>query len=182
MKSPSLQIGKHIFDWGSRTYVMGILNVTPDSFSGDGILAQSGAADDVEAAIAQAKQFLRDGADILDVGGESTRSGSHPVHAEAEMERVLPVIEAVDKEFPETLISVDTYKAEVAEAAFEECEHILNDVWALRADPQLAPVAAAFRVPVILMHNRSNPASVEVRQQLGNAYIGSTYENLMEDL
>ena len=180
MKSPSLQIGNHIFNWGSRTYVMGILNVTPDSFSGDGILAVSGG--EVEASVQQAQEFLSSGADILDVGGESTRPGSQPVHAEEELERVLPVIEAIKNQFPDALISIDTYKAKVAEAAFKAGAHILNDVWALRADPELASVAAAFRVPVILMHNRSNPASVEVRQQLGNAYIGATYENLMEDV
>ena len=188
MKSPSLQIGKHIFNWGSRTYVMGILNVTPDSFSGDGILANSagtgvsGAVGEVEAALQQARQFLESGADILDVGGESTRPGSQPIKADDEMERVLPVIEAIAREFPEAIISIDTYKAKVAEAAFQSGAHILNDVWGLRADPELASVAAAFRVPVILMHNRSNPVSVEVRTQLGNAYIGSAYENLMEDV
>ena len=179
LKSPSLQIGKHIFEWGSRTYVMGILNVTPDSFSGDGILAKE---DALHAAVEQARQFLADGADILDIGGESTRPGSQPVSAEDEMERVVPVIEAIAKEFPNALISIDTYKARVAEAAFKAGAQILNDVWGLRADPGLASAAAALGVPVILMHNRSNPASVEVRQQLGNAYIGSAYENLMEDV
>ena len=179
MKSPSLQIGKHIFNWGSRTYVMGILNITPDSFSGDGMIARG---DIVPLAVEQARSFLSSGADILDVGGESTRPGSQPVHAAEERERVLPVIEALAKEFPDVLISIDTYKADVAEAAFKAGAQILNDVWALRADPELASVAAAFRVPVILMHNRSNPASVEVRQQLGNAYIGSTYENLMGEV
>jgi dihydropteroate synthase len=98
------------------------------------------------------------------------------------MERVIPVVAAIAKEFPDALISIDTYKAKVAEAAFKAGAHILNDVWALRADPDLADVAAKYKVPVILMHNRSNPASVEVRNQLGNAYIGSTYENLMEDV
>lgn len=180
MKFPSLQIGDHTFEWGSRTYVMGILNVTPDSFSGDGLLENKN--DGVEIAIRQAGQFLEWGADILDVGGESTRPGSQPVGAEEERERVVPVIEAIAKNFPRALVSVDTYKATVAEAAFRAGAHILNDVWALRADPQLASVAAKFRVPVILMHNRSNPASVEVRQQLGNAYLGSTYENLMDDV
>jgi dihydropteroate synthase len=179
LKSESLQIGTHIFNWGSRTYVMGILNVTPDSFSGDGIIVKG---DTVQLAVEQAKDFLTNGADILDVGGESTRPGSQPVNADEERERVIPVIEAITKEFPDVLISIDTYKAKVAEAAFKVGAHILNDVWALRADPELASVAAAFRVPVILMHNRSNPASVEVRQQLGNAYIGSTYEDLMEDV
>jgi len=178
----SLTIGKHTFHWGSRTYVMGILNVTPDSFSGDGIIALSGAAGEVEAAVQQARQFLSNGADILDVGGESTRPGSQPVNAEQEMERVLPVISAIAREFPEAIISIDTYKAKVAEEAFKAGAHILNDVWGLRADPQLASVAAGAHVPVILMHNRSNPASVEVRAQLGNAYIGSEYENLIEDV
>lgn len=180
MKSLSLPIGNHNFYWGSRTYVMGILNVTPDSFSGDGILGEKG--EGAGAAIEQAEDFLASGADILDVGGESTRPGSEPVNADDELERVIPVIEAISKKFPDALISIDTYKAKVAEAAFHAGAHILNDVWALRADPELASVAAAFRVPVILMHNRSNPASVEVRNQLGNAYIGSTYENLMEDV
>jgi dihydropteroate synthase len=179
MKSPLLQIGNHLFHWGSRTYVMGILNVTPDSFSGDGIIAKGDAA---QLAVEQARGFLANGADILDVGGESTRPGSQPVSVDEELERVLPVVEAIAKEFPEALISIDTYKAKVAEAAFKAGVHFLNDVWALRADPQLASLAAAFDVPVILMHNRSNPASVEVRQQLGNAYIGSTYEDLIEDV
>lgn len=179
MKFDSLQIGSHTLKWGSKTYVMGILNVTPDSFSGDGILAKGEA---VQFAVEQAKDFLSDGADILDVGGESTRPGSQPVHTKEELERVLPVIEAIATNFPDALISIDTYKAKVAEAAFQAGAHILNDVWALRADPELAAVAAAFHAPVILMHNRSNPASVEVRAQLGNAYLGSTYENLMEDV
>jgi dihydropteroate synthase len=164
---------------------MGILNVTPDSFSGDGILALSGAshpASAVEAAVQQAKEFLSYGADILDVGGESTRPGSQPVEAPEEIERVVPVIAAIAKEFPAALISIDTCKAKVAEAAFGAGARILNDIWALRADPKLAAVAAQFHVPVILMHNRSNPASVEVREQLGNAYSGSEYEDLIEDV
>ena len=161
---------------------MGILNITPDSFSGDGVLALSGEVGEVEVAVQQAKEFLSNGADILDVGGESTRPGSQPVNAEEELERVIPVIEAIASEFPEAIISIDTYKARIAEAAFRAGARILNDVWALRADPALASVAAAFRVPVVLMHNRSNPASVEVRAQLGNAYLGSTYANLMEDV
>ena len=115
MKSPSLQIGKHTFHWGSRTYVMGILNITPDSFSGDGIIAKGDAA---RLAVEQARDFLSYGADILDVGGESTRPGSDPVSAEDELERVIPVVEALSKEFPDALISIDTYKANVAEAAF----------------------------------------------------------------
>ena len=176
----SLQVSNHIFDWGSRTYVMGILNVTPDSFSGDGLLSLIESNDPLEPMREQARQFLESKCDILDVGGESTRPGSAPVDAENEKKRVLPVIEMLAREFPEALISIDTYKADVAEAALNAGAQIVNDVWGLRADPDLANVAAKYKVPVILMHNRSNPASVEVRNQLGNAYIGSTYENLME--
>jgi dihydropteroate synthase len=116
------------------------------------------------------------------VGGESTRPGSQPVTTEEELERVIPVIANIAKEFPNALISIDTYKAKVAEEALKAGAHILNDVWGLRADPALAPVAAKYNVPVILMHNRSNPTSVEVREQLGNAYIGSQYQNLIEDV
>src|SRR5688572_29639589 len=165
---------------------MGILNITPDSFSGDGLLpsptGRGAGGEGIEAAAEQAKEFLSYGADILDVGGESTRPGSQPVNAQEEAERVIPIIEAIASEFPDAIISIDTYKARVAEAAFRAGAHILNDVWALRADPQLGSVAAMFHVPVILMHNRSNTASVEVRAQLGNAYIGSTYEDLIEDV
>ena len=138
--------------------------------------------DRIEQAMRQAEYFLKYQVDILDVGGESTRPGSQIVGADEEMERVIPVIQAVKKQFPEALISIDTYKARVAEAAFKAGAHILNDVWALRADPELAPVAKAFNAPVILMHNRSKPASVEVREQLGNAYIGSEYGDLIEDV
>ncbi|PWB72783.1 MAG: dihydropteroate synthase [Anaerolineales bacterium] len=174
-----LQINNHTFDWGSRTYVMGILNITPDSFSGDGLMSHG---DRIEQALRQAGHFLKHRADILDVGGESTRPGSQTVDADEEMERVIPVIQALSKEFPEALISIDTYKSKVAEEAFKAGAQILNDVWALRADPELAPVAKAFNAPVILMHNRSNPASVEVREQLGNAYIGAEYDDLIEDV
>lgn len=176
---PSLQIGSRTFDWGSRTYVMGILNVTPDSFSGDGLMSHG---DRIEQAVRQAGHFLKYGADLLDVGGESTRPGSQSVGAEEEIERVVPVVQALAQEFPEAVISIDTYKARVAEEAFKAGARILNDVWALRADPGLASVAKRFNTPVILMHNRSNPASVEVRAQLGNAYIGPEYDDLIEDV
>jgi len=179
MKSPSLNIGKHTFEWGARTYVMGILNVTPDSFSGDGLIAKG---DTLEASVHQASEFLAAGADILDVGGESTRPGSAPVNAEQELERVIPVIRALRQHFPDALISIDTYKSGVAQQAIREGAQMLNDVWALRADPELATVAARHKVPVILMHNRSNPASVEVRHRLGKAYLGAEYKHLIEDV
>ena len=179
MKSTTLQIGSFTFHWGSRTYVMGILNVTPDSFSGDGIFA---AGDVTEQAVKQAEGFLANGADILDVGGESTRPGSEPVNAENEMERVVPVITALRQNFPDVLISIDTYKSSVAEAAIRAGANIVNDVWGFRADPEIASVAARYRTPVILMHNRSNPASVEVREKLGGTYVGAEYADLVEDV
>jgi len=186
----SLKVSGHTFDWGSRTYVMGILNVTPDSFSGDGLLhpspqplSQSWERDKgVRDALEQARRFVGAGAAVLDVGGESTRPGAEPVTVEEERRRVIPVIEALAKEFPDTLISIDTYKAVIAKEALKAGAHIVNDVWALRADPELRDVIAKARCPMILMHNRSNPASVEVRSQLGNAYIGAEYTNLLEDV
>ncbi len=187
-----LQISNHTFDWGSRTYVMGILNVTPDSFSGDGLLSSSPPSplpmgeghkgEGVSVALELAKRFVKAGAVILDVGGESTRPGSQPIEVEEERRRVIPVIKAIAKEFPDTLISIDTYKAIIAKEALNEGAHIVNDVWALRADPELKHAAAKSKCPVILMHNRSNPASVEVRTQLGNAYIGAEYKNVIEDV
>ena len=179
MKSPSLQIGSFTFDWGSRTYVMGILNVTPDSFSGDGIISKG---DAVDFAVKQAADFLENGADILDVGGESTRPGSAPVTADEEMERVIPVVDALHTNFPNAIISIDTYKANVAEAAIRAGAHIVNDVWGFRADSEIAFVAAKYKAPVILMHNRSNPASVEVREKLGGTYLGAEYDDLLEDV
>jgi dihydropteroate synthase len=183
----SLTIGSHTLTWGARTYVMGILNVTPDSFSGDGLLSpissgEAAAARGVEVALDQARRFLAAGVDILDVGGESTRPGSQPVGAEEEMQRVLPVIQAIAAEFPDALVSIDTCKAVVAGAAIQAGARILNDVWGLRLDPDLAAVAARAKVPVILMHNRSKPASVEFRERLGQAYLGAKYENLLEDV
>jgi len=175
----ALKVGSHIFDWGTRTYVMGILNVTPDSFSGDGLLARGGG---IEVSLEQARRFISAGADILDVGGESTRPGSQPVEIEEERRRVIPVIRALSKEFPNTLISIDTYKAKIAKEALQEGAHIVNDVWGLRADPKLAEEVARAKCPVVLMHNRSNPAGVEVRARLGNAYIGADYTNLIEEV
>ena len=179
--NPTLRINYHTLTWGARTYVMGILNITPDSFSGDGLL-KPGDSNLVEVALRKAHQFVEAGADILDVGGESTRPGSESVSAEDELKRVMPVIQALAGQLPDTLISIDTYKAGVATAALDAGAHLVNDVWGLRADPELATVVAEHACPVILMHNRSNPASVEVRAQLGNAYIGPDYVDLLEDV
>lgn len=172
-----LKINHQTLNWGECTFVMGILNATPDSFSGDGLYAKN-----AKTVLEQAREFIEFGANILDVGGESTRPGSNPVDAEEELRRVIPIIEAISNALPQTLISVDTYKASVAQAALDAGAHIVNDVWALRADPELATVVAASGCPVILMHNRSNPASVEVRKKLGGAYIGAPYGDLLEDV
>ncbi|GAB4544689.1 MAG: dihydropteroate synthase [Anaerolineales bacterium] len=174
-----MKVGKFTFEWGTRAYIMGILNVTPDSFSGDGLLAQ---ADLIPAALEQARAFLSDGADLLDVGGESTRPGSAPVSAEEEIARVVPVIAALRQTFPDAILSIDAYKAQVAEAALRAGANIINDVWGLRADKDLASVAAKHNAPVILMHNRSNPASVEVKERLGGAYVGAEYQDLLADV
>src|SRR5512136_1167296 len=136
----SLTIGNRTLAWGERTYVMGILNLTPDSFSGDGLMPStpaplpSGEGEGVRAA----RRFLAAGADILDVGGESTRPGSQPVQVEEELRRVIPTIQAIIAEFPGALISIDTYKAVVAEAALQAGARIVNDVWGLRADANMA--------------------------------------------
>jgi dihydropteroate synthase len=177
----SLTIGNHTLTWGERTYVMGILNLTPDSFSGDGLLAHLPSGEKT-GVVELARKFLAAGADILDVGGESTRPGSQPVDAAQEIERVLPAIRSIVSEFPSALISIDTCKAAVAGEALQAGAKLVNDVWGLRADPQLAAVVARAKVPLVLMHNRSQPANVEVRERLGQAYAGAQYANLLEDV
>ncbi len=132
-----------------RTLVMGILNATPDSFS-DG-----GRYEAVEAAVQHAKQMVEDGADVLDIGGESTRPGATYVSAEEEIRRIIPLIKALRKELPHAILSIDTYKAETARKALEAGAHIINDIWGLKYDPQMAYVAAQFNCPVILSHNRN---------------------------
>lgn len=168
-----------VLDWGNRTFVMGILNATPDSFSGDGLAA---GGDLVESAVRQAADFVGAGVDILDIGGESTRPGAEPVPATEEIERVAPVVDAVVRRFPEILVSVDTSKAAVAAAAFDAGAHWLNDVWALTADKDMPRLAADRGVPVVLMHNRSRPAAVVREARIGGQYLGPTYRHLMDDV
>lgn len=176
----NLQVGGRTFQWGTRTYVMGILNITPDSFSGDGLLGKHG-DDAFESAIQQAAGYVAAGVDILDVGGESTRPGAKPVSQEEELERVIPIIRAIVERF-DTPVSVDTYRAATAQAALEAGAHIVNDIWGLHADPALAGVVAKRQVPVILMHNRSSWASAQVKERLGGRYVGIPYENLVADV
>ena len=167
------------FPWGTRTYMMGILNVTPDSFSGDGLMQ---ASDVLDAALRQAEGFLREGADILDVGGESTRPGAQQVGEEKELARVIPIIEALSREFPEALISVDTYKARVAQQALAAGARWINDIWGLRADPDIGKVAAAFQAPIVLMHNRMQAGSAELEERLGGRIVGVQYDDLLGDI
>lgn len=126
--------------------MMGIVNVSPDSFSGDGL-------DSVDAAIAQARRFVAEGADIIDVGGESTRPGSEPIPVEEELHRVIPVLEQLAKEITVPL-SIDTYKFEVARQALDAGAHMINDIWGLKREPRLAELAAKKGVPIILMSNQ----------------------------
>jgi dihydropteroate synthase len=134
---------------------MGILNVTPDSFSGDGLLAAD--ADPVAAAVERARAMAADGADILDVGGESTRPGHEVVGVEAEVARVAPVIRAIRQALPNMPISVDTTKPAVAEAALDAGANLVNDVWGVAEDDALSRLAAARGAPIVLMHNRAEP-------------------------
>jgi len=166
-------------DFGSRTFIMGIINLTPDSFSGDGLL---GMTDMVAAALDQARRFAAAGVDIIDVGGESTRPGAQNVSAEEEIARVEPFIRALVAADLDVLISIDTYKAVTAEAALLAGVHWVNDVWGLRADPRLGEIAAKHHAPVILMHNRSKPASAELQQRLGGRYVGMHYADLLADV
>ncbi|MFA1822960.1 dihydropteroate synthase [Virgibacillus oceani] len=132
-----------------RTHIMGILNVTPDSFS-DG-----GSYNSVKKAVAQATKLEEQGADIIDIGGESTRPDHAPVTEEEEISRVIPMIEAIKKEVS-IPISIDTYKAKTAKQAIEAGAEIINDVWGAKREPEIAKVAATYNVPIILMHNRNN--------------------------
>jgi dihydropteroate synthase len=134
---------------------MGILNATPDSFSGDGLLASAG--DPVAAAVQRARTMLADGADLLDVGGESTRPGHEAVDADEETRRVVPVVEALRREVSDVPISVDTTKPSVAAAALDAGAALLNDVWGVSGDRSMLEVAARHGAPIVLMHNRLEP-------------------------
>ncbi|MEX1172610.1 MAG: dihydropteroate synthase [Chloroflexota bacterium] len=148
---PPTRIGTTSFHWGERTFVMGILNVTPDSFSGDGLLAVD---DPVSAAVGRARRMVADGADLLDIGGESSRPGHSPVAADQERDRVVPAIAAIRAALPETPISIDTTKPSVAEAALDAGADLINDVHGTGPDDTLARLAAARHVPIVLMHGR----------------------------
>jgi dihydropteroate synthase len=158
----STRIGPREFAWGRRTYVMGIINATPDSFSGDGLLAgRAGASvadevdDPIAAAVAIGRRMVAEGADLLDVGGESSRPGHDDVPGVDEIARVVPVIAALRAALPGTPLSVDTTKAAVAAAALEAGADLVNDVWGVDADADILELAARRRAPIVLMHNRA---------------------------
>jgi len=138
--------GSRTFYWGKRTYVMGVLNVSPDSFSGDGL-------GDAQAAVARAKRLAAEGADMIDVGGESTRPGSAPISVAEELHRVIPVLEMVNRDISLPL-SIDTYKLEVARQALDAGASMINDIWGLKREPELAQLAAERGVSIVLMSNQ----------------------------
>ncbi len=152
-------IGKEIWTWGERTYVMGILNVTPDSFS-DG-----GRYNEMAEALKHAELLINEGADIIDIGGESTRPGATTVTVEEEIARVVPIISCLSQQITAP-ISIDTYHVKTAEAALKAGAHMLNDVWGLKADPDMAGLAAQYNVPICIMHNKKS----------------TQYDNLIEDM
>ena len=174
--------GDKEFRWGERTYIMGVINVSPDSFSGDGLVG-------VEATLAQAKRFVAEGADIIDIGGESTRPGSTPISIDEELRRVIPVIERLASEIPLPL-SIDTYKSEVAQRAVASGAQMINDIWGLKHDHRLAEVAAERGIPIILMSNqRDSPCQdiiPEVISTLKKSMelalkLGVSWENIIID-
>ncbi|MBN1220000.1 MAG: dihydropteroate synthase [Anaerolineae bacterium] len=178
MRSNTLRIGSTTFVWGRQTYVMGIINVTPDSFSGDGLMHGDNW---IQQAVAQGRKFTQEGAHLLDVGGESTRPGAETIEVEEELKRVVPVIEALAAKV-DVPISVDTYKAKVAAAALDAGAQMVNDVWGLRMDPNMADLCAKRKVPVVVMHNRSHPRNAVQEERLGGRYLGTTYDDLLADV
>jgi dihydropteroate synthase len=178
----STPCGRNVFHWGQRTYVMGVINVSPDSFSGDGLA-------DGEEAVARAKRLASEGADIIDIGGESTRPGSTPLSPDEELRRVIPVVEKLAQEISLPL-SVDTYKLEVARQALNAGANMINDIWGLQKEPGLAELAAQKGVPIVLMSNQRDspyadimPAVIAdlkraIQQALG---AGMPWENIIID-
>jgi len=162
--------GNTEFHWGKRTYVMGIINMSPESFSGDGIA-------DVDSAVEQARRFVSEGADILDVGGESTRPGLTSISASEEINRAIPIIERLSREIA-VPISVDTSKLEVAERALEAGAAMLNDQWGLKKEPRLAELAAKKGVPIVLMSNQRDTGGYDATAGRDTAL----YEDVMGEV
>ncbi len=166
------------FVWGSRTYVMGIINVTPDSFSGDGLAHGS---DPAAQAVEQALTFVAEGADILDIGGESTRPGGATITLDEEIGRILPVVRAV-RAAVDVPISIDTYRAKTAEVALAAGADWVNDVWGLLQDPEMVHVVSSAECPVIIMHNGRNRRREEKDDQAGGYYGYFHYEDVVSEV
>ncbi|WP_423408697.1 dihydropteroate synthase [Heyndrickxia sp. MSNUG] len=167
-QSTLIKAGRYALDYANKTLIMGILNVTPDSFS-DG-----GKYNHIENAVQHARQMIEDGADLLDIGGESTRPGYERISDAEEISRVVPAIEAITQEL-HIPISIDTYKSEVAKKAVDAGAVIINDIWGAKADPEIADVAAETGVPIILMHNRNDrDYSYFIRDVLNDLYESIT--------
>ncbi len=162
--------GNTTFRWGERTYIMGIVNLSPDSFSGDGL-------SDTEAALVQARSMIEDGADILDIGGESTRPGYTPVSEEEELKRVIPVIQKLSSSV-NVPISIDSTKYEVVRQSLEAGATIINDQWGLKAEPRLAVLAAQKNLPIILMSNQRDKGGFDPNIKRDTAF----YDNVMAEM
>lgn len=172
---PATTWASHRLEWGRKTYVMGILNITPDSFAGDGLAETGLQPEEITArAVEQAQRFVAEGADMIDVGGESTRPNFAPISIEEEQARVIPVIRALHAALPaDVIISVDTYKAEVARQALDAGAAIINDIWALRQDADMAALASERGVPVILMANMRGIEKREIVSDVMRFLVGS---------
>lgn len=164
---PPLILGSKTLNWDNIPYFVGILNVTPDSFSDGGKYLN------LKSALNRAKELLEEGAEIIDVGGESTRPFSDPVPEEEELKRVIPVIKTIKKEFPDSIISIDTYKSKVAEEALKAGANIVNDISALRFDSKMVEVVKDFNCPIIIMHMQGNPKTMQ---------INPTYKDVVKEV
>lgn len=171
--------GKAMAQWGKRTYIMGILNLTPDSFSGDGLASGSNLA---ERAVEVARAFVADGVDILDLGAESSRPGSQPVSAEMELARLLPALKVIRTQHPQVFISIDTCKSAVARQCLQEGADWINDIWGLTSDAEMAEVVSEYHAGIVLMHNRSRLGAVSDLGGLGKSYAGADYADFMQDI
>ena len=172
------EIGVTNFVWGSRTYIMGILNLTPDSFSGDGLMREGDSeAEFIKRVVARAQELIADGADILDIGGESTRPGAQPLEPQVELDRVLPVLHAL-RDTMNSPLSIDTRHANVAEAALTAGANLVNDVTSL-SDSQMIQVIAHHSAPAVIMHNRLMP---ERRPLEHEDFIGEMLADLRKQL
>ncbi len=176
----SMQIGPSRFVWGARTYIMGIVNTSPESFSGDGVVS-------VEAALLLAVQLASGGADILDIGGQSTRPGANKadggfdeIAPDEEIRRVVPVIKRLRTELPQMPLSIDTYKPAVARAAIDAGAHLLNDIYGSRRDPELARIAAGASIPAIVMHNQrlNRERTGAFAGDIVDAIVGGLHESI----